>query len=291
MLRIAVTCSDKASDVENQFENFMLLIGELQEACTVAKGSYEKKLSPTQAEKEIKERRMKEKELKTKRPQEEYDQMKELLTQADEAYAIQQQRPVLEKEERALNKELEGINCFIVNLLEKAKWFTEEEDADQDICEDDSRTIAKKLRQLKTELKDKFECGLKNYRGNQAERVKAMKESSMKILSIIETSQKQLNESEYAKNRNRELVKELAVELECALHAINVYFSNMCSTLPIPNPLPRLDKFASRCSDAFQSHDQTIRMKLETALTGLQAAKDEFKEKSKKNARGQRANL
>ena len=56
----------------------------------------------------------------------------------------------------------------------------------------------------------------------------------------------------------------------------------MSSTMPIENPSPRLDKVVSSCSDAIQPHNQTIRMKLETAQTGLQAAKDEFTESNKK---------
>ena len=85
VLTIAKTCSDKASKVEKQFERVMLLIGGLKEACTVAKGSCEGKLSQAQGEKEIKERRMKEEEL-NKQLQNDYYQMEENLKKADEVY-------------------------------------------------------------------------------------------------------------------------------------------------------------------------------------------------------------
>ena len=57
------------------------------------------------------------------------------------------------------------------------------------------------------------------------------------------------------------------------LESNRCFFSNMSSTMPIENPSPRLDKVVSSCSDAIQSHDQTIRIKLETAQTGLQLPK------------------
>ena len=127
--------------------------------------------------------------------------------------------------------------------------------------------------------------------GHHAGRVKILKENSQKVLLILEESQISLNEDNNAENKKRE-VEQLTEELECALKAINAYFSNMSSTMPFENPSPRLDKVVSSCSDAIQPHNQTLKMKLEKAQTGLQAAKDDFTESSKKmiEASGQYCN-
>ena len=327
VLRIAKTCSDKASDVEKQFEKVMSLIGELQEACTVAKGSYEEKLRIAEAKQNTKKERIEKAKNEEKRLKEEYNQMKERLQEADKVFkkvmesdaslgmkaglqmmqgvigAVtaplnflnprnfvqtqmacgssepdlkRQQKQVLEKEE-VLQNELAGINTCIGNLLETAKKFTV-------VAADNAavpRTVEQELLSLEVNLGDKFDQ-LNRYKGHHVERVKKLTENSQKILLIIKESRKNLCEDEITKNSKRKQVEQLTEELECALEAINAHMSTMGSTMPIENPSPRLDKMVSSCSDAIQSHDQTIRMKLETAQTGLQAAKDDFKEASKK---------
>ena len=151
-------------------------------------------------------------------------------------------------------RSLDGIYFWIGVLLERSRNAVDDEAR--------SKTVQKALHSLKVILTDL-------YFGHHAGRVKILRDNSQKVLLILEESQNSLNEDNSAKNK-REEVEQLTEELEYALKAINAFFSNMISTMPIENPSPMLDKVVFSCSDAIQSHDQTIRMKLETAQTGLQ---------------------
>ncbi|XP_063728847.1 uncharacterized protein LOC134856508 [Symsagittifera roscoffensis] len=185
---------------------------------------------------------------------------------------------------RHKERKLGGIYFWIGVLLERARNAVDDEAS--------SKTVQKELHSLKN-LTASFRniCSFQD-NGHHDGRVKILKENSEKVLLILEESQNSLNEDNNAKNKQREEVEQLTEELECALKAINAYFSNMSSTMPIENPSPRLDKMMTSCSDAIQPHDQTIKMKLEIAQTGLQAAKDDFTESSKKmiEASGQYCN-
>ena len=276
----------------------------------------EKKLTQAQAEKEKKERRMRKEEFNKEQLQEDYDQMKWNLNKAVEVYTtamesekslgmtvgsqmiqgvinavtaplnMLNQRNICSSFELKRHKErkLGGIYFWIGVLLERARNAVDDEAS--------SKTVQKELHSLKN-LTASFRniCSFQD-NGHHDGRVKILKENSEKVLLILEESQNSLNEDNNAKNKQREEVEQLTEELECALKAINAYFSNMSSTMPIENPSPRLDKMMTSCSDAIQPHDQTIKMKLEIAQTGLQAAKDDFTESSKKmiEASGQYCN-
>ena len=200
VLTIAKTCSDKASKVEKQFERVMLLIGGLKEACTVAKGSCEGKVTQAQAEKEIKERRMKKEELNKEEVQEDYDQMKRNLKKADEVYTkaieseeslgmtvgLQMIQGVINAVSAPLNmlnqqnifnyidlkhhleRELNGIYFWNGVLLEKARNAVDDEAS--------SKTVQKELHSLKN-LSASFRNFLSfNDYGHHAGRVKILKQ-------------------------------------------------------------------------------------------------------------------
>ncbi|XP_046570713.1 uncharacterized protein LOC124278926 [Haliotis rubra] len=307
--RITDTCVVRAEEVETRFCTVMDLIGELQKACTFAEGQYSEKLLKAEKDHEVKTIRLQSLEERKRLAEEEYNELRNQFTKAQESYAkAMDSMPsgwsmISMDFVEGLAKCTLGVCQSVTNAISRkaakkessmGKHVQKEEDKEAllmmelpglSLC---VKTLVRDFEEIMqgTELdhlmtvESTFEDiikALKSYSGVCKQRVKDIKKDGCKLIKIMKTAGKQLAKEEAQENE----AKMIAGRLEGRMKALETFCAHAFGESVQP-PTPMMStKEQDSSSSASARYSEQCRFKVEQNAASLQSIREDFKNKSK----------